>query len=106
MFEKLYKFIGKSIKLLIERDDESYCLRLQKLRVFYVRESLMRRATNVRTDFCISPLLPCRILRPSQRRVDFRLAAKLHTLLCRCLGKSWWHWGPASANLRTLASSG
>ena len=74
MFEKLYKFIGKSIKLLIERDDESYCLRLQKLRVFYVRESLMRRATNVRTDLCISPVAVPRTL-PLQHRVHFRRAA-------------------------------
>lgn len=48
MFEKLFKYIGKSIKALIERKDESYVLRLHKNRVFYVRESLMRRATNVR----------------------------------------------------------
>ena len=48
MFEKLYKYIGKSIKTLIDRPDEPYCLRLQKNRVFYVKEHLMRRATNVR----------------------------------------------------------
>lgn len=48
MFEKLFKYIGKSIKALIDRSDEPYCLRLHKNRVFYVRESLMRRATNVR----------------------------------------------------------
>jgi 60S ribosome subunit biogenesis protein NIP7 len=47
VFEKLHKFIGKNIKSLIDRPDEAYCLRLQKNRVFYVREDLMRRATNV-----------------------------------------------------------
>jgi 60S ribosome subunit biogenesis protein NIP7 len=47
VFEKLHKFIGKNIKSLIDRPDEPYCLRLQKSKVFYVREDLMRRATNV-----------------------------------------------------------
>ncbi len=32
----------------MERSDEDYVFRLHKNRVFYVREALMRRATNVR----------------------------------------------------------
>ena len=48
MFEKLHKFLGKSIRHLVERSDEDYVLRLNRNRVYYVRESLMRRATNVR----------------------------------------------------------
>ena len=60
MFEKLFKYIGKSIKALIDRTDEPHCLRLHKNRVFYVRESLMRRATNVScallTRFCLLDL--------------------------------------------------
>lgn len=47
VLEKLYKYIGKNIKSLIDRPDEPYCLRLHNSRVYYVRESLMRRATNV-----------------------------------------------------------
>lgn len=47
MFEKLYKFIGKDIKSLIERPDGLYCFRLHKNRIFYVSETIMRRATNV-----------------------------------------------------------
>ena len=54
VFEKLYKFIGKSIKSLIDRPDEPYCFRLQKNRVFYVRESLMKRATNISRDKLVS----------------------------------------------------
>ena len=52
VFEKLHKFIGKAIKSLVssEREDVAYCLRLQKGRVYYVREDLMRRATNVARD--------------------------------------------------------
>ncbi len=48
VFEKLHKFLGKSIRHLVERSDEDYVLRLNRNRVYYVRESLMRRATNVR----------------------------------------------------------
>lgn len=47
VFEKLYKFIGKDIKSMIERPDGRYCLRLHKNRVYYVSEALMKKATNV-----------------------------------------------------------
>ena len=57
VFEKLFKYIGKSIKALIDRTDEPHCLRLHKNRVFYVRESLMRRATNVR--YALGPRPSC-----------------------------------------------
>ncbi|GAB4824015.1 hypothetical protein N2152v2_011061 [Parachlorella kessleri] len=50
VFEKLHKFIGKNIKALVDRQDEPYCLRLQKNKVYYVREDLMRRATNIARD--------------------------------------------------------
>ena len=50
VFEKLYKFIGRDIKSLIERPDGLYCFRLQKSRVYYVSEALMKRATNVARD--------------------------------------------------------
>lgn len=50
VFEKLHKYLGKSIKSLVERTDEPYCFRLQRNRVFYVSEKLMRRATNVRRE--------------------------------------------------------
>jgi len=46
-FEKLAKYIGKNIKYLIEREDEPYCFRLQKNRVYYVSEEIMKKATNV-----------------------------------------------------------
>mmetsp|Transcript_36726 Transcript_36726/g.92746 ORF Transcript_36726/g.92746 Transcript_36726/m.92746 type:complete len:180 (-) Transcript_36726:2323-2862(-) len=50
VFEKLYKFVGKNIKALVDRPDEPYCFRLQKNRVYYVRESLMKKATNIARD--------------------------------------------------------
>lgn len=48
MLEKLVKFIGKNVTNLVERDDEKYCFRLHRNRVYYVREELVKRATNVR----------------------------------------------------------
>jgi len=54
VFEKLHKFVGKNLKALVERKDEPHCLRLQKNRVFYVRDSLMRRATNVSREKLVS----------------------------------------------------
>ncbi|PNH12746.1 60S ribosome subunit biogenesis protein NIP7 [Tetrabaena socialis] len=50
VFEKLYKFIGKNIKNLIDRPNEPYCFRLHKNKVFYVKERLMKKATNVSRD--------------------------------------------------------
>ena len=47
VFEKLHKYVGRDIKTLVDRPDASYVIRLQKGRVFYVREDIMRRATNV-----------------------------------------------------------
>jgi 60S ribosome subunit biogenesis protein NIP7 len=54
VFEKLYKFIGKDIKSMIERPDGRYCLRLHKNKVFYVSEALMKKATNVSSSQCSS----------------------------------------------------
>lgn len=50
VLEKLVKFIGKNVKSLVEREDEAYCFRLHKNRVYYVSERLMKKATNVRFD--------------------------------------------------------
>jgi 60S ribosome subunit biogenesis protein NIP7 len=48
VLEKLMKFVGKGVVNIVERDDEVYSFRLHKNRVFYVREKLMKRASNVR----------------------------------------------------------
>mmetsp|Transcript_40767 Transcript_40767/g.66106 ORF Transcript_40767/g.66106 Transcript_40767/m.66106 type:complete len:181 (+) Transcript_40767:19-561(+) len=50
VFEKLAKFIGRNIKLLIDRPDNPHCFRLHNDRVYYVSEALMRKATNVSRD--------------------------------------------------------
>lgn len=42
-FEKLAKYIGSNIKLLIDRPDGVYCFRLHRDRVYYVSEDMMRK---------------------------------------------------------------
>ncbi|KAJ2184547.1 ribosome biosynthesis protein nip7, partial [Coemansia sp. RSA 530] len=47
LFEKLTKYVGRNIVHLIDRPDEPYCFRLQKDRVYYVSEDIMRKATTI-----------------------------------------------------------
>lgn len=54
LFEKLSKYIGDNIKLLIERTDGSYCFRLHNDRVYYVSEKNMKYAANVARSNLIS----------------------------------------------------
>ena len=42
-FEKLSKYIGDNIKLLIDREDGTYCFRLHRDRVYYVSEKIMKQ---------------------------------------------------------------
>ncbi|KAI9296451.1 60S ribosome subunit biogenesis protein nip7 [Neoconidiobolus thromboides FSU 785] len=53
-FEKLSKYIGPNIVHLIDRPDELYCFRLHDNRVYYVSESIMRKATSVGRDQLMS----------------------------------------------------
>jgi 60S ribosome subunit biogenesis protein NIP7 len=53
-FEKLAKYIGRNIKFLIERQDENYCFRLHKNRVYYLPERIMRKATNIERNKLVS----------------------------------------------------
>ncbi|CAD7697407.1 unnamed protein product [Ostreobium quekettii] len=50
VFEKLYKYVGKNLKALVERSDEAHCFRLHKNRVYYMRESLFRKAAPIARD--------------------------------------------------------
>ncbi|KAK6099514.1 ribosome biosynthesis protein nip7, variant 2 [Batrachochytrium dendrobatidis] len=49
-FEKLAKYIGRNIAHLIDRPDEPYCFRIQKDKVYYVSESIMKKAISVSRD--------------------------------------------------------
>ncbi|KAH9271679.1 hypothetical protein BASA83_006047 [Batrachochytrium salamandrivorans] len=46
-FEKLAKYIGRNIAHLIDRPDEPYCFRMQKDKVYYVSEMIMKKAISV-----------------------------------------------------------
>ena len=47
LFEKLSKYIGDNIKLLIDRSDGAYCFRLHRDRVYYVSEKIMKQVGNL-----------------------------------------------------------
>ncbi|KAK4536604.1 hypothetical protein CDCA_CDCA09G2629 [Cyanidium caldarium] len=50
VLEKLAHFMGKNIKLLIERTDEEHCFRLHNDRVYYMPVRLMLAALTVSRD--------------------------------------------------------
>lgn len=54
LFEKLANYIGKNIEQLINRPDETYCFRLHKDRIYYVRYDSFP-GHRLSADF----LLPC-----------------------------------------------
>ena len=54
VMEKLYKYIGKRVAVVVEGEasagggeQQRHCFRLNKNRVYYIRESLVRRAARV-----------------------------------------------------------
>jgi len=53
-FEKLSKYIGDNIKLLIDRPDGQYCFRLHKDRVYYVNDDIMKKAGNIARENLVS----------------------------------------------------
>ncbi len=52
--EKVSKYIGRNVSYLIDRADEPHAFRLQKDRVYYIRESVLKRAENVGRDSLVS----------------------------------------------------
>ena len=46
-FEKLSKYIGENIKLLLDREDGTFCFRLHKDRVYYVSEKIMKQVIEI-----------------------------------------------------------
>ena len=45
-FEKLTKYIGDNVRLLIDRSDGVYCFRLHRDRVYYCKEEIMKKAAH------------------------------------------------------------
>lgn len=54
VFEKLAKYIGENVKLLIDRPDGIYCFREKKDRVYYVSEKILSFASTVAPDHLTS----------------------------------------------------
>ncbi|KAL5700328.1 ribosome biosynthesis protein nip7 [Ranunculus cassubicifolius] len=64
VFEKLFKFTGNNLKNIVEKSSHEgpdasnsggrYCFRLQKNKVYYVSESLVKRATNISREKLIA----------------------------------------------------
>ncbi|KAA8548921.1 hypothetical protein F0562_000605 [Nyssa sinensis] len=62
VFEKLFKFTGNNLKNIVENPSHEgpetnpgrYCFRLQKNRVYYVSESLVKRATNIKRESLVA----------------------------------------------------
>ncbi|XP_012270124.1 60S ribosome subunit biogenesis protein NIP7 homolog [Orussus abietinus] len=54
LFEKLSKYIGENVKVLVDRPDGIYCFREKKNRVYYVSEKILSLANTVSPDNLIS----------------------------------------------------
>ena len=62
VFEKLFKFTGNNLKNIVENpsyegpgsNPSRYCFRINKNKVYYVSESLVKRATNVARNNLVS----------------------------------------------------
>ncbi|GLV37804.1 uncharacterized protein CBL_06494 [Carabus blaptoides fortunei] len=50
LFEKLSKYIGSNVRLLVDRPDGTYCFREKKDRVYYVSEKILNLATTISPD--------------------------------------------------------
>ncbi|XP_028624469.1 60S ribosome subunit biogenesis protein NIP7 homolog isoform X1 [Grammomys surdaster] len=54
MFEKIAKYIGENLQLLVDRPDGTYCFRLHNDRVYYVSEMILKLAANISGDKLVS----------------------------------------------------
>ncbi|XP_038520052.1 60S ribosome subunit biogenesis protein NIP7 homolog isoform X1 [Canis lupus baileyi] len=54
MFEKMAKYIGENLQLLVDRPDGTYCFRLHNDRVYYVSEKILKLAANISGDKLVS----------------------------------------------------
>ncbi|NXX32141.1 NIP7 protein, partial [Nicator chloris] len=55
VFEKLSKYIGENIQLLVDRPDGTYCFRLHRDRVYYLSEKLLKLAASVPRESLVAP---------------------------------------------------
>ncbi|XP_062356100.1 60S ribosome subunit biogenesis protein NIP7 homolog isoform X2 [Cinclus cinclus] len=55
VFEKLGKYIGENIQLLVDRPDGTYCFRLHRDRVYYLSEKLLKLAASIPRESLVAP---------------------------------------------------
>nr|XP_034380720.1 60S ribosome subunit biogenesis protein NIP7 homolog [Arvicanthis niloticus] len=54
MFEKIAKYIGENLQLLVDRPDGTYCFWMHNDRVYYVSEMILKLAANISGDKLMS----------------------------------------------------
>ncbi|XP_055526368.1 60S ribosome subunit biogenesis protein NIP7 homolog [Wyeomyia smithii] len=54
LFEKLSKYIGSNVKLLIDRADGTYCFREMNSRVYYMSEKIIKLAEGLKQNELVS----------------------------------------------------
>ncbi|XRB06888.1 ribosome subunit biogenesis protein NIP7 [Pycnococcus provasolii] len=54
VFEKMYKFVGKSIKTIVDDPANPHLLRVHRQKVYYIREEICKRAGNVARDHLVA----------------------------------------------------
>ncbi|XP_058059405.1 60S ribosome subunit biogenesis protein NIP7 homolog [Anopheles bellator] len=54
LFEKLSKYIGTNVKMLIDRPDGTYCFREMKSRVYYMSEKILKLSATIPADSLVS----------------------------------------------------
>ncbi|KAL1766288.1 60S ribosome subunit biogenesis protein NIP7-like [Sigmodon hispidus] len=54
IFEKIAKYIGENLQLLVDRPDGTYCFGLHNDRVYYVSEMILKLAANISGDKLMS----------------------------------------------------
>uniref|UniRef100_A0A8C5KE05 60S ribosome subunit biogenesis protein NIP7 pre-PUA domain-containing protein n=1 Tax=Jaculus jaculus TaxID=51337 RepID=A0A8C5KE05_JACJA len=54
MFQKIAKYIGENLQLLVDRPDDTYCFQLHNYRVYYVSENILKLAANISGNKLVS----------------------------------------------------
>ena len=54
VFEKLKRYVGANIRQLIDRSDDVYVFRLHKNKVYYLSESIVKKAAHAKKDNLLS----------------------------------------------------
>lgn len=54
MFEKIAKYMGENLQLLVDSPDGTYCFRLHNDRMYYVSENILKLGANISGDKLVS----------------------------------------------------